>query len=345
MPDAWSPEPGLSDALFAAVPDILDSQRDDGQFGSKPWICRDQHLIFPLAAAWTLQNSPYRGDDKILQAIVRGGDALIDAQDENGMWTFLKKDYSTWGQIYMPWTYSRWIRAYQIVREALEPDSRARWDKALLLGFEGIARTALTRVHNIPTHHAMALFCAGTVFGRKDWQTQARDFMHVVAEAQSAFGWWSENVGPVVSYNYVYPDAIGVYYKMSGDVQVLGCLEMAARFHANYIYPDGSAVETVDERNTYKPSIRLGSPGFSCSAIGRGYLARQHRLFAESGGTFDVDYATNLLLYSGEGPVEETPSDTGDHAHRMGDSALVVARTPWTISLSRCKLPGHLLRH
>ena len=339
MPKIWSPEPALSDALYASIPDILDSQRENGQFGSEPWICRDQHSIYPLAAAWMFDDSPFHGDDRLLQAIVTGGNALIEAQDENGMWTFLKKDYSTWGQIYMPWTYSRWIRAFQIVREAMDPDSRARWEQALLLGFEGIARTTLDRIHNIPTHHAMALYCAGMVFKREDWRTQARDFIHKVAEAQSPFGWWTENVGPVVAYNYVYSDAIGVYYKLSGDVTVLGTLDRAARYHANYVYPSGSAVETVDERNTYSPGIRLGNPGFSYSTIGRGYLSRQHRLLLEAGETLDVDYATNLLLYAGEGPTEETPCDVGDHAHRMGDSALIVAKNPWFTSLSAYACP------
>lgn len=334
MGNVWKPEPEMRDVLLDAVPGILADQREDGRFGAAPWICRDQEAIFPLAAAWSLEDSPYYRDESVLAAIVRGGDALIEAQDDAGMWTFLKKDDSEWGQIYMPWTYSRWIRAYQLVREGMEGGARARWDAALTLGFEGISRTCLSHVHNIPTHHAMSLYCAGMVFERQDWKRQAQEFIHGVVAAQSPFGWWTENVGPVVSYNYVYSDAMGVYYRMSGDTVVLEALERAARFHANYTYPDGSAVETVDERNVYSSGVRLGNPGFSLTAAGRGYLARQHRLFLAGGGSFDVDYATNMLLYAGEGEIEETAADRETHTWLMDGDALIISSRPWFLSLS-----------
>ena len=65
----WKPEPELRQTLFDAVPEILESQRADGRFGTEPWICRDQQMMFPLAAAWSLQDSPYYQDEKILEAI------------------------------------------------------------------------------------------------------------------------------------------------------------------------------------------------------------------------------------------------------------------------------------
>ena len=330
----WKPEPELRQTLFDAVPEILESQRADGRFGTEPWICRDQQMTFPLAAAWSLQDSPYYQDEKILEAIVFGGDALIDEQDENGMWIFRKKDHSTWGQIYMPWTYSRWIRTYLIVREAMSQEAQDRWSKGLLLGFEGISRTALERVHNIPTHHAMSLYYAGIVFGREDWKSQAADFLARVVAEQSEYGWWTENVGPVVSYNFVYPDALGVYYHASGDPIVLEALERAARFHANYTYPDGSSVETVDERNAYSKGVHEGNPGFSHTALGRWYLSWQHRRIIDSGESFAVDYATNMLLYSGEGPTEELDSGSGTQAYRMGEDALISRQSPWFVSIS-----------
>ena len=330
----WKPEPELRQTLFDAVPEILESQRADGRFGTEPWICRDQQMTFPLAAAWSLQDSPYYQDEKILEAIVFGGDALIDEQDENGMWIFRKKDHSTWGQIYMPWTYSRWIRTYLIVREAMSQEAEDRWNKGLLLGFEGISRTALERIHNIPTHHAMSLYYAGIVFGREDWKSQAADFLARVVAEQSEYGWWTENVGPVVSYNFVYPDALGVYYHASGDPIVLEALERAARFHANYTYPDGSSVETVDERNAYSKGVHEGNPGFSHTALGRWYLSWQHRRIIDSGESFAVDYATNMLLYSGEGPTEELDSGSGTQAYRMGEDALISRQSPWFVSIS-----------
>ena len=330
----WKPEPELMAAIDEEVPKILASQKGNGQFGSEPWVCGDQNSIFPLAAAWHLEGSAYHHDEKVLAAIVRGGDALIDAQDEEGKWEFLKKDYSTWGQILMPWTYSRWIRAYELVREAMASSDRERWDKALLLGFDGISRTCLGGIHNIPTHHAMALFSAARVFERDEWREQSGAFMQRVVDAQSPNGWWAEGGGPVVSYNFVYSDALGTYYGMSGDKAVLNALELAARYHASLTYPDGSAVETVDGRNPYHGGVHLGNPGFTHTAPGRGYLAQQHALHLRVGGKFGADYAADLLLYGGEGEAEETAAGQDRHVWRMGDEAVTVRRRPWFVCMS-----------
>lgn len=341
MAKIWKPEPQLLESLDGSIPDLLASQKENGQFGAEPWICHDQNIILALAAAWSIEGSIYHHNDEVLDAIVRGGYALIDAQDEEGKWTFRKKDHSTWGQIFMPWTYSRWVRAYLIMRDAMPGEAQRRWEDAMALGFEGVSRTCLDHIHNIPTHHAMALYCAGIVFEREDWKTQAQEFIHRVLETQTAHGWWSENSGPVVSYNYVYSEAIGVYHALSGDERVLDALERAARFHANYVYPDGSAVETVDQRNPYHQGVRLGNPGFSYTPAGRGYLAQQHAIQLETGEPFAADYAANMLLYAGEGEMEETAAGRDRHTYRMGDEALIRRARPWFLSLSAfvCPVP------
>jgi len=334
MSDSWSFGDRLREDLFAAVPGILAAQKENGQFGDEPWICQDQNVLLALAAAWSLEGSPYYQRGELIDAIERGGKALVEAQDEGGMWTFRKKDHSTWGQIYMPWTYSRWIRAYQLVREALAAEMRGIWDRGLLLGYEGIARTALDRIHNIPAHHAMGLYCAGQVFERPEWREQASAFLLEVTGTQSEHGWWSENFGPVVMYNFVYSEALGTYYALSGDERVLEALERAARFHANYVYPDGSIVETIDERNPYHRGVRLGNAGFSLTPAGRGFIKQQHQLHLAAGGSFDADYAANMLLYGREGGIEETAAGKREHTHSMGEEALVVRRNGWFVSLS-----------
>ena len=343
----WRPEPELMQSLDRAIPGILASQRENGQFGSEPWISTDQNQLLALAAAWSLEESCHYHSDEVLDAVARGGYALVDAQDEEGKWTFRKKDYSEWGQILMPWVYSRWIRAYRLVREAMSDEARDRWESGLLLGFERISTEELTRVHNIPAHHAMGLYCAGLVFEREEWRTQATAFIREVAAAQSPHGWWPEHGGPVVSYNFVYSEALGVYHALSRDHSVLEALERSARYHANFTYPDGSAVETVDGRNPYHEGVRLGNPGLSYSAAGRGYLAQQHSLHLApdesrpddagpqpGSAAFDADYAAALLLYAGEGDLEEPAAGRERHLYQMGDEALVVRHKPWFSCLS-----------
>jgi len=333
-PATWTPEPELLDSLDRAVPVLMASQKENGQFGTEPWISTDQNCLLALAAAWSLPDSAHYHSGEVLDAIARGGHALIDAQDENGMWMFRKKDYSTWGPILMPWAYSRWVRAYQLVCEDMSAADRRRWEEGLILGYGNIEATCLGRVHNIPAHHAMGLYCAGTVFGRKAWQERARHFMHEVVAAQSPNGWWAEFEGPVVAYNFTYSEAVGVYHALSGDAAVLESLERAARYHANLTYPNGTPVETVDGRNPYGGAMRLGNAGFTYSAAGRGYLARQHGRQIASGQAFDADYAANILLHGAEGNAEEMTADRDDHQYRMGDEALVVRSRPWFLCLS-----------
>ena len=157
----WPPRNYLMKALVKSVEAALKTYHPDtGRFGTDPWICRDQEVLLPLAAAWSLKDSanPYYHDKKLLEVISKGGEALVDDQDSNGMWLFRKKDNSTWGQIHMPWTYSRWIRAYVLVKDALSKAAREKWEKGLKLGFSGIrAEQMKAKVQNIPCHHAMAL--------------------------------------------------------------------------------------------------------------------------------------------------------------------------------------------
>jgi hypothetical protein len=59
MATTWKPEPQLLEPLDAAVPDILASQKENGQFGTEPWISTDQNVMLALAAAWSLEESSH----------------------------------------------------------------------------------------------------------------------------------------------------------------------------------------------------------------------------------------------------------------------------------------------
>tara|TARA_B100000959_G_scaffold122158_1_gene128256 strand:- start:268 stop:1863 length:1596 start_codon:yes stop_codon:yes gene_type:complete len=313
---------------------ILTTQKENGQFGSEPWISTDQNVLWPLTVAWSQSGSRHFHDEPVLDAIVRGGLALQEAQDENGMWMFRKKDYSEWGPIRMPWAYSRWIRAFAVIKDQMPTDAHQKWADGLQLGYEGIAEHQLTHIHNIPTHHAMALYCAGQAFDRPTWCEQAADFLRGVASAQSSHGWWAEHEGPVVAYNFVYAEALGTYFAMSGDEQVLPALERAATYHATFTYPDGSCVETIDGRNPYHDGVRLGNAGLTRSAAGRGWTAQQHRLYLAQGQRFDADYAASMLAYATSGDAETPPGARDVHTQRMGDQALTRRRAPWFACVS-----------
>jgi len=326
--------------LTAAVPGIMQSQEArTGRFSSGVWIVSDQNVILPLAVAWATRDAanPYYHRDEILRAIMAGGDALIDDQDAAGQWVFRKKDGSTWGKIHMPWTYSRWIRTYGLIRDAMPPERRQRWEKALRLGYGNIAQKALGSVHNIPSHHAMGLHFAGRLLGEPAWEKKAAEFLRKVAAAQHRDGYWSEHMGPVVQYNYVYVDALGTYYIETRDAAVLPALERASQFHRRFTYPDGTPVETIDERTPYDADVKLPNPGFTITAEGRAFVAILLRAWGSR--PLPADVAALLLLHGLEGPAS---GDTGAGQDRFllgeGDAA-VWRRGPWFLVASAMVCP------
>ncbi|MDB6026549.1 MAG: hypothetical protein JWM68_2772 [Verrucomicrobiales bacterium] len=336
----------LIPALVQSVPSLLKTQNSKtGRFGSGIPVAADQMPIYPLAAAWAIKDpaNRYYHDQKLLQAIIRAGNLLADTQDKTGQWEFRKKDNSFWGMHYNPWIYSRWIRSFSLIRDAMPAKDRARWEKALTLGFSGIARRELTRPVNIPAHQAMGLYIAGQALNHPEWCTQASDFLLKVAQAQDTNGFWSEHYGPVVTYNLVYVDALGVYYALSHDDRVLKALESAAKFHANFVYSDGSNIETIDERVPYSETGHLAGLGFSFSPTGRAYLLEQWQRTKDDRTLPIADFLASMLLYGQEGAVGSYPAHGGDSVFVTDDGrASVLRQGSWCAALSAyvCPLSG-----
>lgn len=329
-----------------AVPDILKSQDPrTGRFGGdEGWVVRRQNVLLTLAAAWATedQENPYHHDAEVLDAILAGGDALIAEQDAAGRLPFRRGDGSLVGRVYLPWTYSRWVRAFAAVQDAMPRERRERWKRALTLAFTGIAaelRGAV--VQNIPAHHAMALYVAGKALERPEWREQAAAFLARVAEAQKPGGFWSEHQGPVVNYNFVYVDALGTYYALSRDARVLDALARASRFHANFTYPDGSYVETIDERNPYDLNyFKMPNVGFTFSPEGRGFVRQQLRRKVEGGQPIDADLAASFVLYGGRGEAVAAAGERAEADFILGDNdAMIRRRGPWFLCLSAYHSP------
>ena len=45
MAKVWEPEPELLESLDAGNPGILGTQKENGQFGTEPWISTDQYVM------------------------------------------------------------------------------------------------------------------------------------------------------------------------------------------------------------------------------------------------------------------------------------------------------------
>ncbi len=342
----WPPKDFLVKSLVASVDEALKTfHPETGRFFTvEPWISTDQNVLLPLAVAWGYKHpgNKYYHDAKLLAVIGKGGEALVDDQDANGMWLFRKKDNSTWGMIHMPWTYSRWIRAYVVVKDALPAAVRAKWEKGLKLGFAGIRKEQMgSHLQNIPCHHAMALYIAGKAFGNKDWMDAAADYQHRIVAAQYPEGYWTENFGPVITYNMVYVEALGVYYSRSRDPKVLPALERAVKFHNAAIWSDGTPTSAIDERVIYHNSINVGDVGFTFTPEGRGYMLAQLEKSTQGGQKLvGGDFAAVLLQDMGNGPSVPPAAASGDGATVLGkNEAATVRRGNWEWTVSSYATP------
>jgi hypothetical protein len=235
----------------------------------------------------------------------------------------------------MPWTYARWLHAYALIRDSMPADRRAKWESALKLGFDGIYKTQLgEHMANIPSYNAMALYQAAQLFDRKDWQEGAVAFLHRCAAGQSPDGFWSEHFGPVVIYNGVYVDLMGCYYGMSHDPMILPVLARSSNFTSAMTYPDGRAIETVDERNFYHLNVIGINVGFAFTPEGRAYLKRQIETMSHyTENPIGADVAASLILYGEEGEIAPPPK-SGD-VYVSGDKQAMTRRdAPWFFCLS-----------
>ncbi len=338
--EEWHFKKQFLQTLVKDVPGILKGEdKKTGRFGQGIWIVTDQNAMYPLAVAWATKidgvENPYYHNDDLLQAIMLAGDALIADQHPDGQWEFRKKDGSTWGDIYMPWTYSRWIRSFALIRDGMPADRRAKWEKALTLGMQGIYETELKKpMQNIPAHNAMGLYLASKLFDRKDWQDGAVDYLHRCCAAQYSDGYWTEHSGPVVMYNGVYVDLLGAYYGMSHDPVVLPVLERSAHFHAAMMYPDGRAVETVDERNPYNENIVGINIGFCFCPEGRAHVMRQREKMSHyTEHPVGAEAAASFILYGEEGEV--APPVAKGAMYVSGDQQVMTRNdSPWFLVMT-----------
>ena len=182
----------------------------------------------------------------------------------------------------------------------------------------------------------MAVYIAGECFDNADWRDRARQFMAKTVAAQDPGGFWTEHSGPVIGYNFVYVEALGVYYSHSQDPVVLEALQRSAHFHASVLLPNGSSVAAIDERQLYGGGVALGNVGFSFTPEGRGFLVSQFGVYnTPDRRLVSADYAASMLTDAGTGEVV-LPGEMGEGGVAMlGDADALIRRgEPWSWCLS-----------
>jgi len=287
------------------------------------------------------------GDTAMLQLALRIGDLLV-VEYNNGHYT--SRGDNDW-DTYM------WLEAYRLLEKKLEDERRTQW-KEILLKELSFLEPKLVKCENYPWYnapfittspnhysiYASTLLVGGHVFDKPKWIKLATKVLHrFCVEEQTVDGYWGEHsqAGPTTGYDYLTVTQIALYWEYSKDPEALKALRRSTDFHKYFTYPDGTPVETINDRNRYWGVSMWGHFGFSHFADGRRYAAFLTSFFPYGGDT--KSYGGDLqslgriaqdALYFHEGKTEPIPQDETEYAHAMKVPAGIRKTGDWVVTYS-----------
>ncbi len=280
-------------------------------------------------------------DPEMLTLATKIGD-LLAAENEKGAYEpRLDSDWDT----YM------WLEAYRLLERDLGENRRLRWKHEIEKNVALLYDDAFERVEfpwyqspfigTSPNHYAQwasILYFAGRICGSQQWeQLGARILRRFATIEQAPDGYWGEHnrSGPTPGYNHLTLTGLALYYEHSKDPQVLPALRKATDFHKYFTYPDGTPVETLNDRNRYWGVSAWGQFAFSNFADGRRYATFLAGFFSPEKLSMDsLGRLAQDALYYHDGPVQPIPQDQSNYMHQMSIPAGIRKTGPWVVCLS-----------
>lgn len=352
QPTTTSAPPGELPARYFRLLDaelaLVEKRLDDAQSGA-PGLNEYPGVVLAAAVLHAKNHAanPSCGDARKLALALKIGDRLAGGFERG---EFQKILNDTWG------TYL-WLEAFRLLEKDLGAGRTARWRRELekdiqkvfdktaeCVDFPRYQSPFIRTSSNHFSQWASTLHLAGKVFHNKEWESLGARAMHrLAAEEQTPDGFWGENSdrGPETGYNYLTTTGVALYWEHSRDPAALEALRRATDFHKYFTYPDGSPVETIDDRNRHMGVHKWGHFGFSHFPDGRRYaefltaffregqLSRKQTSVAQELGRI----AQNALYYH-EGPTAPIPQDLPRYAHQMKVPAGIRKSGPWVVCLS-----------
>jgi hypothetical protein len=269
---------------------------------------------------------------------------------ENNSGTYSKRHDSDW-DTYM------WLEAYRLLKNDLDETTRELWAAAIKQNLDLLwpllnkykERPWYTPPFIItsPNHlsiYASALLLGGHVFNQQEWIKASSEVLHrFCTEEQAKDGYWGEHsqAGPTTGYDFITVTQISVYAEYSKDPAALKALERSLNFHKYYTYPDGTPVETINDRNRYWGVSVWGHFGYSHFPDGRRYARFLSSFYPLNGDT--ISYGGDMqslgriaqdAIYYHEGPSGHIPQDSVNYAHTMHVPAGIRKNGAWTVTYS-----------
>jgi hypothetical protein len=287
------------------------------------------------------------GDASLLQLAENIGDMLVTEYD--------KGNYTARGD--NDWDTYMWLEAYRVLETKLGEGRRLRWQKVLVKELELLEpRLALCQdypmynapyITTSPNHYsiyASTLLVGGHVFNKPGWVKLSQKVLHrFCVEEQTPDGYWGEHSkeGPTTGYDYLTVTQIALYWEYSKDPEAIKALRRSTDFHKYFTYPDGTPVETINDRNRYWGVSMWGHFGFSHFPDGRRYAAFLTSFSPYGGDTKSYGGDMQSLgriaqdaLYYHEGKAAPIPQDHPNYTHAMKVKAGIRQTGPWVVSLS-----------
>lgn len=285
--------------------------------------------------------NPRYHDPKMLALAIRIGDLLASENDKGKYTPRLDSDWDTY----------TWLEAYRLIERDLGQERRERWKRAILENTAPFAPDAAERldfpryaspyIGTSPNHYsqwAELLFLAGRVFDKPDWVKLGSDILHrFAATEQTPDGYWGEHsrAGPTIGYDHLTLSAVALYGEYTQDPAVMEALRRSTDFHMHFTYPDGTPVETINDRNRYWGVSPWGQFAFTHFPDGRRYADFLAGFFNPDKLAMDVlGRLSQDALYYHEGPSAPIPQDQDRYVYRMSVPAGIRKTGPWVVSLS-----------
>ena len=312
------------------------------------------HAILIPAVLYSkkIPQNKYYGENKMLELAEQIGDFLVDEYNNGNYTARHDNDWDT----YM------WLEAYRLLDEKLGGERRERWKKAILKNL-GLLEEPLKKYQDYPWYnapfiitspnhyaiYASTLLVGGHVFNNQEWIKLSTKVLHrFCVREQSSDGYWGEHsaAGPTTGYDYVTVTQISLYWEYSRDPDALKALERSTRFHEYFTYPDGTPVETINDRNRYWGVSMWGHFGFSNFKDGRRYAEFLTSFSPVNGDTTSYGgdmqslgrIAQNLIYYH-DGPSGIIPQDQNEYHHQLNVSAGIRKTGPWVVTYSGIIVP------
>jgi hypothetical protein len=285
-------------------------------------------------------NPRYR-DPAMLDLAIRIGD-LLASENERGKFTpRLDSDWDTY----------TWLEAYRLIGGDLSPQRRERWKRAILENVTPYESQAAERVDfpwyqspfigTSPNHYsqwAQLLYLSGMMFDKPPWVKLGRTILHrFAATEQTPDGFWGEHSGngPTTGYDHLTLSTVAFYYEHEKDPAALQALRRSLDFHKNFTWPDGTPVETINDRNRYWGVSPWAQFGYSHFPDGRRYAEFLTGFFSAEKMTMEIlGRLAQDALYYHDGPLSPIPQDLDDYSYRMSLPAGIRKTGPWTVCMS-----------